>query len=748
MPRQTPQAGAFGQRRSQAGNLSTYVAPTQARDAGAELAQIAKGFSGLSNTINQMGVQEGREADEQMRALAPKIAEMREEGLSDDEISTELSGLTTRRAKKRIRKSLDKDGTLNNIEDPMFNMRLAETQGIERGSMWLEEQEEFLTDAMTTAFESAGLDGMSEDERLKEVLSNPSLTATVADHLADLTPLARLEAEKQIEDGLRVLAARGKEKAKVTRENTLSNGEARFATNGTTILGEPGTDPSAVARSIAERISTNSVDLDNETGQKVIGQTVESIIQDLDRQVEVGDLTGAQAAYFIEELQGSLGKKGGGSVLDQYKDISQRLESARFLLSDGIDQSKKDEKKAQAISATRSFVEISLMEDLAEQEAAYGQMENALRAAIDGTLTDEQSERLRSINVDPDNLNDIRVAQATVEAQRQRDRSMDSSERKRGLDNRKADEDRFMRTITGRLTSGDLTRVEAIKLAETSENYAAADRLRNIGDQELRRNQEMIRIVNQGLSPNADGLTALDMIQANSQQVYQEILFSTDMTPEEIRDRVTTYSKLGSDTEVIRSGDDVSYEVARPVPGSGVEWYEANSVPIRQAASVASDEEMVAEVTEIAKVGVTVEDSVVSIDPEAHLIMAERALFSGRLKTTDDMVSGVTIDSGGESVPVAVELLPAYKSMGWGELLQLRFSDIEESGINPGAFQRLFNTPTARMSGWGFIGSALGDEHLTQTRNLKSAYRRYSKTPLSATQLDELVASYVLQLQD
>jgi hypothetical protein len=614
--------------------------------------------------------------------------------------------------------------------------------------MWLEEQEEFLTDAMTTAFESAGLDGKSEDERLKEVLGNPSLMATVAEGLEDLTPLARLEAEKQIEDGLRVLAARGKEKAKVTRENTLSNGEARFATNGTTILGEPGTDPAAVAKSIAARMSANSVDLDNATGQKVLGQTVESIIQDLDRQVEVGDLSGAQAAYFIEELQGSLDKKGGGSVLDQYSGITQRLEGARFLLSEGVDPGKRDDKKAQAISATRSFVEISLMEDLDEQEAAYGQMENALRAAIDGTLTDDQKERLRAIDVDPDDLNDIRVAQATVEAQRQRDRSMDASERKRGLDNRKAGEDQFMRTITGRLTQGDLTRVEAIKLAEAGENYAAADRLRNIGDQELRRNQEMIRIVNQGLSPNVDGVTALDMIQANSPEVYQEILFSSDMTPEQIRDKVKTYSQLGAETQVLRTGEETAVEVARPIPGSGETYYLENSIPMRRAQAVATDEEMVAEVTEIANAGVTVEDSIVSIDPEARLIMAERALYSGRLKTTDDMVPGITVESGGESVPVAVELLPTHKTLSWGQLLQLRFSDIEESGLNPGVFQRFVGREPFRTSGMGWISDLMGTEHLTQKRNLKSAFRRYSKDPLSDSQLEELVSSYVLQLQD
>lgn len=734
MPRQTPQAGAFGQRRSQAGNLSTYVAPTQVRDAGSQMAQVAKSFAGLSNTINQMGLEEGREADQQMRELAPKIAEMREAGLSDDQISEELTGLTTRRSKKRIRKSLDKDGTLNNLEDPQFNLRLAETQGIERGSNWLEEHQEFLTDAMETSFEQAGLDGMSEDERLKAILSDPELVAQTQEELEGLSPLARIEAEKQIEDGLRILAARGKEKAKVTRENVLANGESTFALNGVTILGEPGTDPSAVAASIAERISTNSVDLDNATGQKVVGQTVESIIADLDRQVERGDLSGAQAAFFIEELQGSLQKKGGGSVLDQYSQIGERLESAKFLLGEGADQGKRDEKKAQAISSTRTFVEISLMEDVKEQEAEYGIIENALRAAIDGTVGPEQAELLRAIDVDPSSLNDIRIAQATVESQRERDRGLDANQRRRGVENRKANEDSWMRDLTGKIARGEITRQQGVVMSEGAEMFAAADRLRNISDQKVKRNRELIAVANSGLPQNEDGLTALDVIRQNSPDIYAELLFTEDEDPMAIHKRIKVYSQLGQETIGLVNGDDgMAIELQAPVPGSGVAFYEEKGIPIKQALILDSDDALEADIAEIAKVGYTMEDNLVSVDPEANLIMAERALFSGRLKTTDLQGPEVTVSLDGQDVLVRPDLLPANGSMDWSELLQLRFTDITKDGVDPGWWTRMTNG---------------GSTTAQQKRNLKSAFRRYSATPLSATQLDELVASYALQLSD
>jgi hypothetical protein len=599
--------------------------------------------------------------------------------------------------------------------------------------MWLEEQEEFLTDAMTTAFESAGLDGKSEDERLKEVLSNPSLMATVAEGIEDLTPLARLEAEKQIEDGLRVLAARGKEKAKVTRENVVSNGEARFATNGTNILGEPGTDPSAVARSIADRIGQNAVDLDNETGQKVIGHTIESVIADLDQQVTSGDLTGAQAAFFIGELESSLLKKGGGSVLDKFDHLSSRLDTARFMLSEGADQSKKDEKKAQAISSTRTFIEISLMEDLDDQEAAYGQMENSLRAAVDGTLTDDQAERLRAIDVDPESLSDIRIAQATVEAQRERDRSLDGGQRRRSADNRKANDDAWMREVTGQLARGEITRVEAVKMSESGEHYAAADTLRNRTDQDLRRNQELMRSVNMSLSVDEEGNSALDNIRIASPQVYSELLFSENLTAEEIHKQVKVYSRLGVDTATVGT-EDARIEVPLAIPGSGPDYYEANGIPIKQASRMEDLDSMHKDLEEVAAVGFTVTDGIVSVDPEAQKIMAEKALYSGQLRTDDTLVEGLKIKDGDQEVPVSVELLPTFKTLGWNELLQLRFSDVPDAeSIDPGWWTKLSNGGSVQQA---------------TLRNLKQAYRRYSKHPLSDSQVQDLLDSYAYELDE
>ena len=751
--RRNPQQGSLGTRRSLTSPFSTYSAPV-APQAGGPAKDVAKGFASLSRTLSSVGEEQGQQATQELRQLAPAIARMKQEGKSDDQIAKELFGETSRRSQQRLRRAIDKGG-IDNIDDPVFNLRLNEAIGQAAANDWMDNNRQALEDALREEYFSMGVDDkVSEDEVFRRAVARAGLEESYADTfegLAATSPLAFETATQNIEAGLRIAKEDARRQATKARTNVVANGKIRNTKSSLTYALETG-DIEGAALTAAGHLAEIAQSLDPASAEDALQQVLDGVEADVAQRVERNEMSQESAAYYLEEIEQRLLLSDGSSVVDRFEGVGLQLDKLATRYGSG-DMETQDRKVAYNLTRTRGIMLIEAEETIDGRIGRYTEVEAALSRYITDGTDSEVLQELREQGVRMGTERERSILLEVVRSRKDSWGNTDERQNDRILKSRKQKEDAFMRDMTAKLYRKERSLDAAVREAGEQGHFNAQKQLLEQNDDRIKRNRDMLfdAMLTAGIPKEQQ-----ETWMANNSSFVREMLFNTDDTadPQKYAERIRARGKLVERPQVETR---ISGQKRKaPVAGSSQAQADALSqaTGIQQQFVVARDKEQLDTLIKSYALNDAVIDPETNqfrddeIGEEAHLQMAEHVLFSGQVKTGQTGASFRFTDDEGNLRNVNVRLDQLKGTLSKDELFRLRFSRVGTEADNTAAFG--FARGPLSLLG-APIPLTNEPSSPAQRRNREafvSTLKYYSKDPLSAADIEAIITNYTREGSD